>query len=155
MAIINTLQKCLDSPYLFADAEAPARVPALLKSAAERLEAATRVQATGQTDQTDAALFGYEAMFAALRALVYARGYREAGLRCLLLACEQFYVSTGELDAAHLHAFERAQGMKLSPAEVVAAAQSFVGRVRAIFDAAETAVTGSHSVVIAPPPSLD
>ena len=37
----------------------------------------------------------YEAMFSCLRALVYDKGYREAGLRCLMLACEELYVRPG------------------------------------------------------------
>ena len=40
MAIINTLDKCLDSPYLFRDAEAPARVGALLAQGRDLLGAA-------------------------------------------------------------------------------------------------------------------
>ena len=135
MAIINTLQKCLDSPYLFADASAPDRVPALLDLAAERLEAASRLQRSGQADQTDAGLFAYEAMFAALRALVYAKGYREAGLRCLLLACEQLYVRAGLLDAEHVRAFEQAQAMKTDPAGILDAALAFDGRARELLEA--------------------
>ncbi|WP_435017277.1 hypothetical protein TA3x_004880 [Tundrisphaera sp. TA3] len=130
MAIINTLHKCLDSPYLFPDEDAPGRVPGLLALAAERLDAAGRVQRSGQADQTDAGLFAYEAMFADLRALVYARGYREAGLRCLLLACEQLYVRADLLDAEHLRAFERAQSLKLEPAQVVEAAAAFDRKAR-------------------------
>ncbi len=61
-------------------------------------------------------------MFAGVRALVYARGYREAGLKCLVLACEGLYVRPGLLDAGQLVAFERVQGFKLAPAEAVAAA---------------------------------
>ena len=53
--------------------------------------------------------------FACLRALVYSKGYREAGLRCLMLACEDLYVRAGLLDVAHIHPFERAQGLKPPP----------------------------------------
>ena len=67
-------------------------------------------------------------MFCCLRALVYDKGYREAGLRCLMLACENLYVRPGLLDVAHIHAFERAQGLKLPPAEALAAASAFVKR---------------------------
>src|SRR5215213_2245710 len=111
MAIINTLQKCLDSPYLFKDDEAPARIPALLAKAADRLEAAANLQATGQGDPADISFLSYESMFACLRALVYHKGYREAGLRCLMLACEDLYVKPGTLDASLLVAFERSQGL--------------------------------------------
>src|SRR3954470_13267930 len=124
MAIINTLQKCLDSPYLFKDETAPGRIPALLAKAADRLEAAANLQATGQGDPADISFLSYEAMFACLRALVYHKGYREAGLRCLMLACEGLYVRTGELDVSHIHAFERAQGLKTPPAENLAAASA-------------------------------
>jgi hypothetical protein len=67
-------------------------------------------------------------MFSCLRALVYHKGYREAGLRSLLLACENLYVREGLLDVAHIHAFERAQGLKTPPAENLAAASAFVKR---------------------------
>ncbi|GAC1468616.1 MAG: hypothetical protein NVSMB9_11480 [Isosphaeraceae bacterium] len=128
MAIINTLQKCLDSPYLFEDKEAPDRIGGLLAKAGDRLEAAANLQTTGQGDGADISFLSYEAMFCCLRALVYARGYREAGLRCLLLACEQLYIRAGLLDVVHLQAFERAQGLKTPPAENLAAASSFVKR---------------------------
>jgi uncharacterized protein (UPF0332 family) len=128
MAIINTLQKCLDSPYLFKDDEAAERIPALLAKAADRLEAAANIQATGQGDPADICFLSYEAMFACLRALVYHKGYREAGLRCLMLACENLYVRAGVLDASHLVAFERAQGLKIPPAEGLKAASAFVKR---------------------------
>lgn len=128
MAIINTLQKCLDSPYLFKDEEAAERIPALLAKAADRLEAAANLQATGQGDPADICFLSYEAMFSCLRALVYHKGYREAGLRCLLLACENLYVRAGVLDADHLVAFERAQGLKMPAAESLKAASAFVKR---------------------------
>jgi hypothetical protein len=128
MPIINTLQRCLESPYLFEDKDAPARVGALLAKAGDRLEAAANIQSTGQGDPADISFFSYEAMFSCLRALVYAKGYREAGLRCLLLACEQLYIRPGLLDATHIHAFERAQGLKTPPAESLAAASAFVKR---------------------------
>jgi uncharacterized protein (UPF0332 family) len=128
MAIVNTLERCLDSPYLFQDQDAPARVGGLLAKAGDRLEAAANIQATGQGDPADVSFLSYEAMFCCLRALVYAKGYREAGLRCLLLACEHLYIRPGLLDVAHVHAFERAQGLKTPPAETLAAASAFVKR---------------------------
>ena len=128
MAIINTFEKCLDSPYLIQDDRAPDKIPGLLTSAADRLEAAANIQNTGQGDPADVSLLSYEAMFACLRALVYNQGYREAGLRCLLLACENFYVRSGMLEPGHLLAFERAQALKTSPAENLAAAAAFVKR---------------------------
>ena len=128
MAIINTLKKCLDSPYLFEDKEAPNRIGGLLAKAGDRLEAAWNIQSTGQGDAADVSFLSYEAMFCCLRALVYAKGYREAGLRCLLLACENLYVRPGLLDVVHIHAFERAQGLKSTPEENVSAASAFVRR---------------------------
>jgi uncharacterized protein (UPF0332 family) len=128
MAIINTIRKCLESPYLFEDKEAPNRVGGLLAKAGDRLEAAANLQATGQGDPADVCFLSYEAMFCCLRALVYAKGYREAGLRCLLLACEHLYVRPGSLEVAHLHAFERAQGLRTSPEEALSAASAFVKR---------------------------
>jgi uncharacterized protein (UPF0332 family) len=128
MAIVNTLQKCLDSPYLFADKDAPSRIGALLAMAGDRLEAAANIQTTGQGDPADVSFLSYEAMFACLRALVYDKGYREAGLRCLLLACEELYVKPGILDVSLVHAFERAQALRTPPAENLAAASAFVKR---------------------------
>ena len=61
-----------------------------------------------------------------MRALVYAKGYREFGLRCLMLACEGLYVRTGQLDGEFLRKFELAQRLKLSPAEAVEASSAFV-----------------------------
>jgi hypothetical protein len=76
----------------------------------------------------DVSFLSYEAMFNCLRALVYHKGYREAGLRCLMLACETLYVRPGQLDPAHIHAFERAMGLKSPPQENLAAASAFVKR---------------------------
>jgi len=128
MAIINTWEKCLDSPYLFEDKEAPNQIGSLLSKAGDRLEAAANLLNTGAGEQADVSLLSYEAMFCCLRALVYARGYREGGLRCLMLACEKLYVRNGELDPEHLLAFERAQSLKRPPAENLAAASAFVKR---------------------------
>jgi len=128
MAIVNTFQKCLDSPYLFHDPEAGALVGSLLAKAGDRLEAAANIRNTGQGDPADIGFLSYEAMFCCLRALVYDKGYREAGLRCLMLACENLYVRQGLLDVEHIHAFERAQGLKLPPEQALASATAFVKR---------------------------
>ncbi|MGE3818199.1 MAG: HEPN domain-containing protein [Isosphaeraceae bacterium] len=128
MAIVNTLSKCLDSPYLFIDEDAPQRVGTLLSKAGDRLEAAANILNSGQGDAADATFLSYEAMFSCVRALVYAKGYREAGLRCLLLACETLYVKTGEIDAQHIHDFERAQTLRIPPNEALLAASKFVKR---------------------------
>src|SRR3954469_20597978 len=122
MAIVNTFQKCLESPYLFEDQEASTLVGNLLAKAGDRLEAAANLKNTGQGDPADIVFLSYEAMFCCLRSLVYDKGYREAGLRCLMLACESLYVRTDQLDVSHIHAFERAQGLKLPPNEALAAA---------------------------------
>jgi uncharacterized protein (UPF0332 family) len=128
MAIINTFQKCLESPYLFQDEEAPTRIVELLAKAGDRLDAAVNLHTTGQGDPADIVFLSYEAMFCCVRALVYAKRYREFGLRCLLLACEALYVRTGQLDAELLRQFELAQRLKLSPADAVAACSSLVRR---------------------------
>ena len=128
MAIINTFPKCLDSPYLVVDENASTRVGGLMATAADRLEAAANINHTGQGDMADVSFLSYEAMFNCLRALVYQKGYREMGLRCLMLACEHLYVRTGLLEPGHIHAFERAQGLKRPPAENLAAASAFVKR---------------------------
>ncbi len=128
MAIINTFQKCLESPYLIVDDDAPARIGALLTKAGDRLEGAVNIQTSGQGDPADVVFLSYEAMFCCLRALVYSKGYREMGLGCLLLACEALYVKPGQLDGEHLRQFELAQRLKLSPADAVAFASAFVKR---------------------------
>ncbi len=128
MAIINTFEKCLQSPYLIEDQDAPGRIGELLAKAGDRLEASANIQTTGQGDPADVVFLCYEAMFCCLRALVYAKGYREFALRCLLLACENLYVRGGQLDADHLRKFELAQRLKLSPADALAAASAFVKR---------------------------
>ena len=128
MAIINTFNKCLDSPYLLEDNEAPTRIVELLAKAGDRLDAAVNIHTTGQGDPADIVFLSYEAMFCCLRALVYAKGYREFGLRCLLLACENLYVRPGQLDSQLLRKFELAQRLKLSPAEAVESCSAFVKR---------------------------
>jgi uncharacterized protein (UPF0332 family) len=128
MAIVNTFPKCLDSPYLIQDKDAHLRVGSLMATAADRLEAAANINYTGQGDPADISFLSYEAMFSCLRALVYNKGYREMGLRCLMLACEHLYVKTSLLNPSHIHAFERAQGLKTTPAENLAAASAFVKR---------------------------
>lgn len=128
MAIINTLQKCLDSPYLVEDKDAPSRIVDLLAKAGDRLDGAVNIHTTGQGDPADVVFLSYEAMFCCVRALVYAKGYREFGLRCLILACDGLYVRAGSLDGEHLRKFELAQRLKLAPADAVAAASAFVKR---------------------------
>lgn len=128
MAIINTMQKCLDSPYLFQDKEAPARIVDLLAKAGDRLDAAVNIHSTGQGDPADIVFLSYESMFCCLRALVYARGYREFGMRCLLLACDNLYVRTGQFDGELLRKLELAQRLRLAPADAVDSCSAFVRR---------------------------
>ena len=130
MGIVNTFEKCLESPYLSRDEGAAALVEGLLERADDRLRAARVVVGVPKADPADPCLLAYESMFCTLRALVYARGYREAGLRCLLLACEALYVRSGALGGSHLVAFERAQGLKLPPADAVDAAAAFLDQAR-------------------------
>ncbi len=128
MAIINTFQKCLDSPYLVEDKEAPARISELLTKAGDRLDAAVNIQTTGQGDPADVVFLSYEAMFCCLRPWFTPRATVNLVLRCLLLACEGLYVRPGQLDADHLRKFELAQRLKMSPADAVAASSAFVKR---------------------------
>jgi uncharacterized protein (UPF0332 family) len=86
------------------------------------------VHTSGQGDPADVVCLSSEAMFSCVRAMVYAKGYREFGLRCLLLACENLYVPTGQLDAEHLRKFELAQRLKMPPAEAVEASSTLVKR---------------------------
>ena len=100
----------------------------MLAKAGDRLDGAVNIHTTGQGDPADVVFLSYEAMFSCVRALVYAKGYREFGLRCLLLACDGLYVRTGQLDAEHLRKFEQVQRLKMSPAEAVEASSAFVKR---------------------------
>jgi uncharacterized protein (UPF0332 family) len=136
MAIVNTLERCLESPYLVRDEAARSEVGRWIAQARDRVETARALLESGGGDQADVSFFSYEGMFAALRALVYREGYRERGLRCLLLACEALYVRSGRLDAGHLHAFEYAQGLKQPPAKNLAAAERFVAAVEGLLGAA-------------------
>ncbi len=138
MAIINTFEKCLESPYLSTDELAPGRVPALLRLAADRLEAASGIHRSGHGDPADVVLFSYEAIFATLRALVYQHGYRESGLRCLLLAFDRLYIAPGLVDASFLDDFERAQTLKLTPEEALESASAWVRRTLELVGAALT-----------------
>ncbi len=137
MPIINTLARCLDSPYLFLDPDAPGRVEGCLAFATDRLKLGRNLFETSP-DSADVSLFAYEAMFAAMRSLVYSRGYREAGLSCLLIACEALFVREGLLDGAHVRAFERLQSLKLPPAEALEESSVFLERVRAILEPGST-----------------
>lgn len=128
MAIVNTFPRCLQSPYLIVDPEAPREVGKLLTLAADRLDAATNLFESGVGDQADVTFFSYEAMFACVRALVYRHGYRERGLRCLLVACEYLYVRNGHLAPGLLIAFEQAQGLKSSPADCLKTASELAKR---------------------------
>jgi len=113
MAIVNTFQKCLETPYLFEDKDAPDRIGELLAKAGDRLEGAVNIHSSGQGDPADIVFLSYESMFCCLRALIYAKGYREYGLRCLLLACDTLYIRPGHLDVNLIRQFELAQRLKL------------------------------------------
>lgn len=128
MGIVNTFEKCLDTPYLIEDKDAPDRIGELLAKAGDRLEGAVNLQTTGQGDPADIVFLSYEAMFCCLRALVYSKGYREYGLRCLLLACDRLFIRPGLLDADLIRKFELAQRLKLAPADAVGTASTFVRR---------------------------
>ncbi len=139
MAIVNNLQKCLESPYLFEDAEAPSRVPALLNSAADRLEAATNIHTYNKGDKADIIFLAYEAMFACMRALVYSKGLREYGMRCLIIATDVHFVKPGLLDGAMVQKFQKLQELKSKPEEAIEIASAFVKRTLEILTAAQAA----------------
>jgi uncharacterized protein (UPF0332 family) len=126
MAIVNTLEKCLGSPYLFVDKDAPTRVGKLLALAGDRLEAAVNLSRAPKSDPAEVNMMCHEAMFACIRALVYDKGYREAGLRCLLLAFEKLYIHPGLVDSSHIHMYEKVQALAPAPEESIEAASAFV-----------------------------
>ncbi|MFM7315602.1 MAG: HEPN domain-containing protein [Isosphaeraceae bacterium] len=139
MAIVNNLQKCMESPYLFEDKDAPGRVPALLNSAADRLEAATNIYSFNKGDKADIIFLAYEAMFACMRALVYSKGLREYGMRCLIIATDVHYVKPGLLDGAMVQKFQKLQELKSKPEEAIEIASAFVKRTLEILTAAQAA----------------
>ena len=139
MAIVNNLQKCLESPYLFEDADAPSRVPALLNLAADRLEAATNILTYNKGDKADVIFLSYEAMFSCMRALVYSKGLREYGMRCLMIATEVHYVKTGLLDSSLIQKFQQLQQLKSKPDEAVEISSAFVMRTLELLTAAQAA----------------
>lgn len=132
MAIVDTFERCLKTPYLYADAEAPTRVPALIDQAQDRAALCASLLDHGAGDPDDVNQYSYEGMLACIRALVYSQGYREAGLRCLLLACEKLRVATGDLDARHLRDFERVQGRRTRPEEARDALRALLDKTRAL-----------------------
>lgn len=146
MAIVQTFEACLESPYLSRDDSAADRVGPLLAQAGDRLGLASDLAENPKADPADRCFFCYEAMFCCLRALVYRKGYREAGLRCLVLACEALYVRTGLLDPSHLIQFDRAQRLVLSPAEALDAASAFHRRTLDLLEHEEKAGPASPSV---------
>ena len=129
-------------PICFEDKEAPNRIVELLAKAGDRLDGAVNIHTTGQGDPADVVFLSYEAMFSCVRALVYAKGYREFGLRCLLLACDGLYVRTGQLDAEHLRKFEQIQRLKMSPRR----GRRGVVRVRQANAGIAGAIAGASSV---------
>ncbi|MFM1801566.1 MAG: hypothetical protein RJA81_918 [Planctomycetota bacterium] len=139
MAIINNLKKCLESPYLFEDPDAAKKVPALLNLAADRLEAATNIHTVGKGDKADIIFFSYEAIFACMRALVYTKGLREYGMRCLIIATDVHYVKPGLLDGAMIQKFQKLQELKSKPEEAVEVASAFVKRTLEILTANSSA----------------
>ena len=78
MAIINTFQKCLESPYLFEDKEAPTRIVELLAKAGDRLDAAVNIHTTGQGDPAD--IVSDELDLTRVQADTYLETVRAAGL---------------------------------------------------------------------------
>lgn len=132
MPIHDTLERCLASPFLFADPEAPGRVADLLALADDRLGLVQGILDRKAGELDDVNQYCYEAMFACVRALVYSRGYREAGMRCLLIACRRLHVASGGLDPSHLWNLERVQGRRTRPEEADQAARSLLERTRAI-----------------------
>ncbi len=141
MAIVDTFERCLKGPYLFVDADAPARLPALLALADDRVGLCAAILDKNSGDPDDVNQYAYEGMLACVRALVYAHGYREAGLRCLMLACEKLRVEKGELEPDHLRWFERVQGRRTRPEEARDAALALLARTRELLAAAATTPT--------------
>jgi uncharacterized protein (UPF0332 family) len=78
-------------------------------------------------------------MFACIRALVYTKGLREYGLRCLLIAVEVHYVKPGILDPKLIQKFQTIQELKSSPQEAIDIASALVKRTLEILTKAQAA----------------
>ena len=134
MAIIHTFEQCLESPYLFEDDQAPGRVSELVAQAQGRIDMAEEIAAkpSGRAESVEISYLSHQAMFCYLRARVYAKGYRDAGLKCLLAALSALYIKPGQLDAEFTRSFEAAQSLKASPSENLRAARSLLSVTRGL-----------------------
>ena len=60
-----------------------------------------------------ASIQAYYSMFHCAKALVHAKGYREKGHACLLVALRELYIKTGEMDKVRADDLEMAMDLRL------------------------------------------
>ncbi len=87
----------------------------------------------------------YYAMFHAVRALVYFRGYREKSHHCLSIALKALFIEEGKLDAQYGRDFLNAMNLREAAdyeahfsesgaTAVIAAAEKFISKARELLD---------------------
>ena len=90
----------------------------------------------------------YYAMFHAVRALVYSRGYREKSHYCLAVALEALFVYEGKMDAQSVRDFLNAMNLReaadyeaefsqVGAKAVIASAERFIEKATVILDISE------------------
>jgi len=90
----------------------------------------------------------YYAMFHAVRALVYSRGYREKSHYCLAVALEALFVYEGKMDAQSVRDFLNAMNLReaadyeaefsqAGAKAVIASAERFIEKATVILDISE------------------
>ncbi len=123
-----TLEDCLKGPYLRVDETATQFVDQKLAEAEDLYQ-----QAQASWEKEDAAgtlKQAYGAMYCATQALVFAKGYRSEGFRCLEIVLKAFWVGNGKLSPEDLATLRRVQALRGRPPENLAAAAEFVQRAR-------------------------
>lgn len=127
------LQDCLEGPYLRADDTTTGLVDAELAGAEELYQQAK--ESWEKEDIASTLKQSYGAMFRAARALVFAKGYRPEGYRCLETVLKAFWLGNGKLSTGDLAALRHQQGLNGTPAENLEQAGDFVQRVNTLLSA--------------------
>ncbi|NOZ05763.1 MAG: hypothetical protein GXP41_05350 [Chloroflexi bacterium] len=122
------LKDCLKGPYLKIDETATQSVAQELAGAEALYQQA---QASWETEDFAGTLKqAYSAMYRAAQALVFAKGYRSDGFRCLETVLKTFWVGNDKLRPEDLATLRRVQALRGLPPENLAAAAEFVQRAK-------------------------
>ena len=119
------LQYFLDSPYLSVD-------PSVMNLVTKDLEKAEKFlqEAPGKKDALDQLNTAYQSMYCAVQALLHSIQYKSTGFRAVLVALEEFYVTTGKLDKIHVEHLLHAQKVEGTPDENIEAARALIAAVK-------------------------